>query len=117
MAAGTDVLAQENVEELLPLPEDYCGDGPLFMLRVRGESMIDAGILDGDLVTVHQQSEVASGEIVVVGIPGGEATVKVWRRDGARVVLVPANSTMAPMVFDPGEVTVFGRVVTVLRRL
>ena len=58
VAAGTDVLAQENVEELLPLPEDYCGDGQLFMLRVRGESMIEAGILDGDLVTVRQQAEV-----------------------------------------------------------
>lgn len=117
VAAGTDVLAQENVEELLPLPEDYCGDGQLFMVRVRGESMIEAGILDGDLVTVRQQAEVNPGDIVVVGIPGGEATVKTWRRDGDKVVLVPANSTMTPMVFDPGEVSVFGRVVTVLRRL
>jgi repressor LexA len=117
VAAGTDVLAQENVEELLPLPEDYCGDGPLFMVRVRGDSMIDAGILDGDLVTVHQQAEVRPGEIAVVGIPGEEATVKTWQRDGDKVVLVPANSTMTPMVFDPGEVAVYGRVVTVLRRL
>ncbi len=117
VAAGTDVLAQENVEELLPLPEDYCGDGQLFMVRVRGESMIEAGILDGDLVTVRQQAEVNPGDIVVVGIPGGEATVKTWRRDGDKVVLVPANPTMTPMVFDADEVSVFGRVVTVLRRL
>lgn len=117
VAAGTDVLAQENVEELLPLPEDYCGDGQLFMLRVRGESMIEVGILDGDLVTVRQQAEVNPGDTVVVGIPGGEATVKIWQRDGDKVVLVPANSTMAPMTFDPDEVSVFGRVVTVLRRL
>ncbi len=79
--------------------------------------MIEAGILDGDLVTVRQQSEVTPGDIVVVGIPGGEATVKTWRRHGDKVVLVPANSTMAPMTFDPHEVSVFGRVVTVLRRL
>jgi repressor LexA len=117
VAAGTDVLAQENVEELLPLPEDFCGDGPLFMVRVRGDSMIDVGILDGDLVTVRQQAEVRPGEIAVVGIPGEEATVKTWQRDGDKVVLVPANSTMAPMVFEPGEVAVYGRVVTVLRRL
>src|ERR687893_705175 len=82
VAAGTDVLAQENIEELLPLPVDFTGDGELFMLRVRGESMIDAGILDGDFV-----------------------------------VLVPANPTLGPMEFDAGEVQVFGRVVTVLRRL
>lgn len=117
VAAGTDVLAQENVEELLPLPEDFVGDGQLFMLRVRGDSMIEAGILDGDLVAVHQQAEVAPGDIVVVGIPGEEATVKTWQRQGTKVTLVPANSSMAPMVYDPEEVSVFGRVVTVLRRL
>lgn len=117
VAAGTDVLAQENVEELLPLPEDFCGDGPVFMLRVRGDSMIEAGILDGDLVTVRQQAEVAPGDIVVVGIPGGEATVKTWQRDGDSVVLVPSNSNLQPMVFAPEEVSVFGRVVNVLRRL
>jgi repressor LexA len=117
VAAGTDVLAEENVEELLPLPEDLVGDGPVFMLRVRGDSMIEAGILDGDLVTVRQQKEVDPGDVAVVGIPGGEATVKFWQRDGAAVSLVPANHTMAPLVFDAGDVTVFGRVVAVLRRL
>jgi repressor LexA len=117
VAAGTDVLAQENVEEFLPLPEDVVGDGPAFMLRVRGDSMVDAGILAGDLVTVRQQKEVAPGEIAVVGIPGGEATVKIWHQEGAAVTLVPANATMAPMVFDASEVTVYGRVVAVLRRL
>lgn len=117
VAAGTDVLAQENVEELLPLPEDFTGDGQLFMLRVRGESMIDAGILDGDFVVVRQQSDADKGDVVVAGIPGDEATVKTYGRKGAKVVLQPANSAMSPMVFDPAEVNIYGKVVTVLRRL
>jgi len=117
VAAGTDVLAQENVEELLPLPADFTGDGQLFMLRVRGDSMIDAGILDGDFVVASQQSEAAKGDIVVAGIPGDEATVKTYTRKGNKVVLVPHNERLSPMEFDPADVTIFGRVVTVLRRL
>ena len=80
VAAGTDVLAQENVEELLPIPADFAGDGDLFMLRVRGDSMIDAGILDGDYVVARAQATAVKGEIVVVGIPGEEATVKTYTR-------------------------------------
>jgi repressor LexA len=117
VAAGTDVLAQENVEELLPLPEDFTGAGQLFMLRVRGDSMIDAGILDGDYVVVRHQAEADKGDVVVAGIPGGEATVKTYTRKGGKVVLVPANTRLEPMVFDPGDVTVYGKVVTVLRRM
>ena len=117
VAAGTDVLAQENVEELLPIPADLTGDGDLFMLRVRGDSMVDAGILDGDYVVARQQDGAEQGEIVVAGIPGEEATVKTFTRKGGKVVLVPANSRLSPMVFDPADVRVFGRVVTVLRRL
>jgi repressor LexA len=117
VAAGTDVLAQENVEELLPLPEDFTGDGQLFMLRVRGDSMIDAGILDGDYVVVRQQSDVDRGDIVVAGIPGEEATVKSFSRRSGKVVLTPANPRMEPMVFDPSDVSLFGKVVTVVRRL
>jgi len=117
VAAGTDVLAVENVEELVPVPADFTGDGTLFMLRVRGDSMIDAGILDGDYVVVRQQTEARNGEIVVAGIPGEEATVKTFTKHGSRVVLMPANSRLAPMEFDAGEVEIFGRVVTVLRRL
>ena len=117
VAAGTDVLAQENVEELLPLPADFTGNGTLFMLRVRGDSMVDAGILDGDYVVVRQQPEARKGEIVVAGIPGEEATVKTYGRKGAKVVLTPANPRLAPMELDPRDVTVFGKVVTVLRRL
>ena len=117
VAAGTDVLAQENVEELLPLPEDFTGDGQLFMLKVRGDSMIDAGILDGDYVVVRQQTEADKGDVVVAGIPGEEATVKTYGRRGAKVVLTPANPTMEPMVFAPDDVDIYGKVVTVLRRL
>ncbi|MBK9178850.1 MAG: transcriptional repressor LexA [Acidimicrobiales bacterium] len=117
VAAGSDVLAQENVEELLPLPEDFTGDGDLFMLRVRGDSMVDVGILDGDFVVVRQQDEARSGQIVVAGIPGEEATVKTFTRKGGKVVLVPANERLSPMVYDPADVTIFGRVVSVLRRL
>ena len=117
VAAGTDVLAQENVEELLPLPEDFTGDGQVFMLRVRGDSMVDAGILDGDYVVVRQQEEVAKGDVVVAGLPGGEATVKTYGRRGAKVVLTPANPRLEPMVFDPADISIYGRVVTVMRRL
>jgi repressor LexA len=117
VAAGTDVLAEQNIEELLPLPEDFTGDGPLFMLKVRGDSMIEAGILDGDYVVVRQQKEADKGDIVVAGIPGGEATVKTYGRRGTKVVLTPANSTMSPMVFAPDDVDLYGKVVTVLRRL
>jgi repressor LexA len=117
VAAGTDVLAEENVEELLPLPADFTGDGHLFMLRVRGDSMIEAGILDGDYVVARQESEARKGDIVVAGIPGEEATVKTFSRKGGKVVLLPANQRLAPMEFDPGDVSVFGKVVTVLRRV
>ena len=117
VAAGTDVLAQENVEELFPLPEDFTGDGELFMLRVRGDSMIGVGIMDGDFVVCRAQHTADNGQIVVAGIPGGEATVKTYTRSGATVTLLPANERLSPMVFDAAEVDVFGRVVTVMRRL
>jgi repressor LexA len=117
VAAGTNVLAQENIEELLPLPEDLVGEGQLFMLRVRGDSMIDAGILEGDYVVVRQEADIAKGDVVVAGIPNEEATVKTYSRKGSKVVLSPANERLEPMVFDPSEVTLFGKVVTVLRRL
>ncbi len=118
VAAGTDVLAQENVEELLPMPVDFTGEGDLFMLRVRGDSMIDAGILDGDFVVARQQATANNGEIVIAGIAGGaEATVKTYQRKGSVVTLVPSNSRLTAMVFPADEVEIFGRVVTVMRRL
>jgi repressor LexA len=117
VAAGTDVLAQENVEELLPLPVDFTGDGDLFMLRVRGDSMIDRGILDGDYIVCRSQKTAESGDVVVAGIPGDEATVKTFTTVGDRVILQPANPRLSPMEYDADDVHVFGRVVTVMRRL
>ena len=117
VAAGTDVLAHQNVEEVMPVPADLTGDGDLFMLKVRGDSMIDAGILDGDFVVVRSQAEARNGEIVVAGIPGEEATVKTYSRSGDQVVLTPSNPRLEPMTFPASEVQLFGRVVTVLRRL
>ena len=117
VAAGTDVLAQQNVEDLIPLPTDFTGEGELFMLRVRGESMIDAGILNGDFVVARQQRVAENGDIVVAGIPGEEATVKKFKKSGNKVTLTPANPTMKPMEFSSDEVTVYGKVVTVMRRL
>ncbi len=117
VAAGTGVLAQENVEDLLPLPEAFTGTGSTFMLRVRGESMVGAGILDGDFVVVRQQPEAQPGDVVVAGIPDGEATVKTFGLRRGKVVLSPANPEFEPIELDPGDVTIYGKVVTVLRRL
>ena len=118
VAAGTGVLAQENVEELLPMPEQFTGTGPTFMLRVRGDSMIDAGIFDGDFVVVRQQPEAENGDVVVAGIPDGEATVKTFSRKDGQVVLIPGQPRLrADGVRRPDEVTIFGKVVTVVRQL
>jgi repressor LexA len=117
VAAGTNVLAQENVEEVHPLPGDLTGDGELFMLRVRGDSMIGDGILDGDYLVVRSQPDAERGDVVVAGIPGEEATVKRYRRQGNKVVLEPSNPRLEPMELDPADVQIYGRVVTVVRRL
>jgi len=118
VAAGTGVLAAENVEEVLPLPQDFTGEGQLFMLRVRGDSMIDAGILDRDYVVARRQDTADLGDVVVAGIPGEEATVKTLLRPRkGKVALRPENASMDEMEFDPAEVTIYGKVVTVLRRL
>jgi len=117
VAAGTGVLAVEQVEELMPVPEDLTGDGELFMLRVRGESMIDAGIFDGDFVVVRVQPSADPGDVVVAGILGEEATVKTFLRKRNKIVLRPANETMEDLVFDPSDVRIYGKVVTLLRRI
>jgi repressor LexA len=117
VAAGTGVLAAENIEESVPVPEDFTGAGQLFMLRVRGDSMVEAGILDGDYVVVRQQAEADPGEVVVAGIPGEEATVKTYLRRRGKVVLRPENPAMSEMIFDPSDVAIYGKVVTLLRRL
>ncbi|MEM9713752.1 MAG: transcriptional repressor LexA [Actinomycetota bacterium] len=117
VAAGTDVLANEQVEELVPVPSDLCGEGELFMLRVRGTSMIEAGILDGDLVVVRRQPDALDGEIVVAALPGEEATVKTLRHRGPVIVLEPANPDFVPIEVAADEAQIYGRVVTVLRKV
>ena len=118
VAAGTDVLAEQNVEEVYPLPADLTGDGDLCRLRVRGDSMIDVGIFDGDFVVARAQKTAEKGEIVVAGIPGEEATIKTYLRgDDGKVVLRPANERLEDLVFEPDEVAIYGRLVTVMRRL
>jgi len=117
VAAGTGVIAAEHVEEVMPLPADLTGEGELFMLRVRGESMIDAGIFDDDFVVVRSQPDADNGDIVVAGIPGEEATVKTLLRKRGKVILRPANEHMDDLVFDPADVQIYGKVVTLLRKL
>lgn len=118
IAAGAPVVADENVEEVLALPESLVGQGSLFMLRIRGDSMIDAGVHDGDLVVVRQQPVVEQGDMCAV-IIDGEATVKFFRRTPeGRITLDPANDAYDPIpVGEHEESGVLGRVVAVLRRV
>jgi repressor LexA len=115
VAAGTGVLAAEQHNEAMDIPEQFAGRRESFVLQVRGESMIEAGILPGDFIVVERQSVADKGSIVVAGIPGDEATVKRYFPQGSRVVLKPENRTMEPMEFDANDVTIFGRVISVLR--
>ena len=117
VAAGTGVLAEENIEEIVPMPSDLTGEGELYMLRVRGESMIGEGIFDGDFVVCHSQTIANKGDVVIAGISGEEATVKTYDERDGKIVLVPSNPTLTDMVFEPGEVQIYGRVVTVMRKL
>ena len=117
VAAGTSVIADQQIEETIPVPEDFTGAGQLFMVKVKGDSMIEAGILDGDYVVVRQQTTADPGEIVVAGIPDEEGTVKTYLRRRGKVVLRPEHPTMDEMVFDPDDVSIYGKVVTLLRRL
>jgi repressor LexA len=114
IAAGIPILAEEYVDELLALPRGLTGRGTVFALRVRGDSMIDAAICDGDIVVVRQQHEAHSGQIVAAMIDG-EATVKVYRHRGGHILLEPRNS--AYDVIDGDRATVLGVVVSVLRSL
>ena len=117
VAAGTGVLAEQSVEELLPIPQDFTGGGELFMLKVRGDSMIGAGILDGDYVVVRRQPDAESGDIVVAAVGEDEATVKTLRKRRGKVVLVPANPSYSEIELAADQVLIYGKVVTVLRRL
>jgi repressor LexA len=114
IAAGGPILAEEAVQGVFPLPREIVGEGTLFLLNVRGDSMVDAAIRDGDWVVVRQQPVAENGEIVAAMIEG-EATVKTLRRRGGHVWLMPENPAYEPIPGD--EATILGRVVTVLRRL
>jgi repressor LexA len=113
IAAGTPILAEQSVDEVLPLPRDLVGRGTLFGLRVRGDSMVDAAICDGDIVVVKQQSEAYNGDIVAAMLDD-EATVKVYRRRGGHVILEPRNPAYDDL--DGDHAVILGKVVTVLRR-
>lgn len=117
VAAGTGVLAQENIEETLPLPTEFVGHQDAFVVRVRGDSMTGDGIFDGDLLVIRMQHLAGEGDIVVAGLPGEEASVKRFRRDGDEVVLVSSNPDYPPLRFPARELRIYGRVVSVLRRL
>ena len=114
IAAGGPILAEEAVQSVFPLPREIVGEGTLFLLNVRGDSMVDAAIRDGDWVVVRQQPVAENGEIVAAMIEG-EATVKTLRRRGGHVWLMPENPAYDPIPGD--DASVLGRVVAVLRRL
>ncbi|GFG69116.1 transcriptional repressor LexA [Mycolicibacter senuensis] len=114
IAAGGPILAEEAVEDVFPLPRELVGEGELFLLKVVGESMVDAAICDGDWVVVRQQNVADNGDIVAAMIDG-EATVKTFKRTGGQVWLMPHNP-----VFDPipgNDAVVLGKVVTVIRKV
>ncbi|MBN9606922.1 MAG: transcriptional repressor LexA [Actinomycetales bacterium] len=112
IAAGIPITAEQQVEEVFPLPRQLVGQGELFMLKVSGESMIDAAICDGDWVVVRRQATAENGEIVAAMLDG-EATVKVFRQRDGHTWLLPRNSAFEPILGDEAEV--LGKVVAVLR--
>ena len=120
IAAGPTSLAEQVQEGTLAVPEDFIDDTPHFVLRVKGESMIGAGINDGDYAVVRVNASPSNGEIVAAQVEGptgeSEATIKRFRRDGNRILLMPENPAMEPIVAPP-DVRVLGKVVAILRQL
>ena len=114
IAAGGPILAEQEIEEVFPLPRAMVGEGTLFMLRVKGESMIEAAICDGDWVVVRQQQTAENGDIVAAMIDG-EATVKTFKKTKNEILLLPHNPAFEPI--DGKDATILGKVVTVLRRV
>ncbi len=114
VAAGEPILAEENIEEVLTLPTDIVGDAPSFMLTIKGTSMIEAGINDGDYVVVKEQPVADNGDIVVAMIEDG-ATVKRFYKEKNRIRLQPENSSMDPIIVQ--DCSILGTVVAVFRRL
>lgn len=115
VAAGTPILAEQNIEDTFPIPERYASPGNNYMLRVKGESMIEAGIMDGDLILVQQSDTANNGEIVVAMIDGfeSEATVKTFYREKGHIRLQPENSSMSPIIVN--DVKILGKVKGVFR--
>ena len=113
VAAGTPILAEENIEETMILPEEMVGSGELFILRVRGESMIQAGIMNDDYIVVHRQMNANNGEIVVAMIDD-EATVKRFYKENGHIRLQPENDAMEPIIVP--EVMILGKVVSLIRK-
>lgn len=115
IAAGTPILAEQNIEDSFPIPARFVGSGRTFMLTVKGESMIEAGIMDGDYILVEQQRSVRNGDIVVAMIDGfeSEATVKTFYKEGDHIRLQPENSTMSPIIVK--DVKILGKVKGVFR--
>lgn len=115
VAAGTPILAEQNIEDTFPLPARYASSGTNFMLRVHGESMIEAGIMDGDLILVQQSETASNGEIVVAMIDGfeSEATVKTFYKENGHIRLQPENSSMSPIIVK--DVRILGKVKGVFR--
>ena len=114
VAAGLPILAEQNIEESLPLPEDFVGEGDHFILRVRGDSMIQAGILNDDYIVVRKQPDANNGDIVVALVED-EATVKQFYKENGHFRLQPENDTMSPIIVS--SVTVLGKVVSLMRKL
>jgi repressor LexA len=114
IAAGGPILAEESIEDIFPLPRALVGEGTLFLLKVVGDSMMNAGIVDGDWVVVRQQPVAENGDIIAAMIEG-EATVKTFKRSGNHVWLMPHNPAYTPIPGDEAEI--LGKVVAVLRRV
>jgi repressor LexA len=114
IAAGGPILAEERVEEIMPLPKSLVGDGTLFLLEVAGDSMIEAAICNGDYVVIRQQPSAENGEVVAAMLDG-EATVKTFQRKDGKVWLLPHNPAYEPI--DGTDATILGKVTAVLRRM
>lgn len=116
IAAGTPIAAIQHERERLPVPEAMLGAGEHYLLEIEGDSMIEAGILDGDTVIIKRVENASSGEIVVALVEGEEATLKRLRKKGQSIALEPANSAYETRIFGPDQVEVQGKLVGLLRR-
>lgn len=112
VAAGEPILAQENIEEYFPIPVEFLPNNDVFMLKIRGESMINAGIMDGDYVVVEKRNTASNGEMVVAMIEDG-ATVKTFYKEEGVIRLQPENDTMEPFILP--DVEILGKVIAVFR--